>query len=177
MCPSSVQKRALAVYTKVHQVISGNQLCSISSRLSATVLMGNIFIRQKTSRLPSEEFDRIGVMVRGYPRLKCHVVSLDNKPHSQMTFPYITELLKYAQCGNPPKYERFIWKMSHARPCMLLWWRMQCFPCESQEFLNPKPKIKLLPSHANNDTQAGCWQLTAADNKEAVRQEICSWWF
>lgn len=94
-----------------------------------------------------------------------NVTAVDNKSISR----HILTLLKYAriyafaQCGNPPQYESFIWKMPHARPCMLLWWCMQRFPAKPGVSY-PKPKMKPLPSHTNNDTVPGCWRSNIIPN-------------
>lgn len=74
--------------------------------------------------------------------MKCRSLSREAQyGHFQMTFPYTTELLKYArihafaQCGSPPKNERLYEK------CLMLAAAMMymVFSCKARSSL-PKPQ-------------------------------------
>lgn len=58
-------------------------------------------------------------------------------------------------------------------PCLLSWWCMQRFPAKLW-VPYPEPQIKLLPSHANNDTVPGCWRYTILNAVNNEEQSNCA---
>lgn len=98
--------------------------------------------------------------------MKCHSLSLEtnNKSFSKWHF-FICHA--FAWCGNPPKYESFIWKKSHARCCDDV---CSVF-LQSEEFLTQNPKLN---SRLLTQTIMAGVQHNTECSLQTVLQEICS---
>lgn len=168
---------------------SGNQFTSIFSGLSATMFMGNIFKRRKmpdiavTSReIWNDAAESMRVIVQGYVsnflffvRLKrgcctqeCstwNVAAFLEKHNMAISKWHFLTLLN---CWNMQESMLLHNVAAHPRmrdymknvSCWLLRWCIWSFPAK-RGVPYPNPKIKLLPSHADNtNTVPGCWRLT-----------------